>query len=53
MLKLEDIIKPIRILPSLVNSTLINSKQYEQYHIKIDEDINFYRFIFNFDAVDQ
>ena len=29
-----------------------NSKCFEHYHMKIEEDINVYRLIFSFDSVD-
>lgn len=53
ILNLKDIIKPKRVSPTLVNKAELNGKVYQQYHVKIDENINYYRLIFNYDQVSQ
>ncbi len=52
MLKMEDIITPRRLQPILVGVQSTSTKKYEQYHVKIEEDINFYRLVFSFETVD-
>jgi Zn-dependent M16 (insulinase) family peptidase len=52
MLRMEDIITPRRLQPVLVGVQSTSTKKYEQYHVKIEEDINFYRVVFSFEAVD-
>ena len=48
-LYLSDLVAPTRRESHLVESLQKNGKYYEQYYVKIDEDINFYRLVFSFD----
>lgn len=52
-LKLEDLEQPSRRQAQLVRSIDKNGKVFRQHHISIEEDINFYRLVFNFDSVDE
>ena len=51
-LGLKDLVRPERRQASLVQREEKNSKCFEHYHMKIEEDINVYRLIFRFDSVD-
>ena len=51
-LKLEDLKNPLTRSFDVVKSLEKNGKSYKQYHIKIEEDINFYRLVFSFGEVD-
>jgi len=48
-LQLTDLVAPTRKEVHLIDSLQKNGKEYQHFHIKIDEDINFYRLIFTFD----
>lgn len=52
-LNISDLIKSTRRQPVLVDKLDSKEKSFKQYHIKTEEDINFYRLVFNFKAVDQ
>lgn len=51
-LKLADLQKPSTRQFTLTNCIDKNGKTFRQYHVGIEEDINFYRLVFNFDGVD-
>lgn len=51
-LTLADLHKTVKKQPILIRQLVGNKKIFSQYHIKIKEDINFYRLVFNFAKVD-
>lgn len=52
-LTLADLHKTVKKQPILIRQLVGNKKTFSQYHIKIKEDINFYRLVFNFAKVNE
>jgi Zn-dependent M16 (insulinase) family peptidase len=51
-LKLTDIAKPPRKLAALTNTLNSLTKTFKQYHVAIEEVVNFYRLVFTFQELD-